>query len=154
MLSAKRASPEQFEEAQAELRGQMEAQAPEVRNVSEAAALGRARVFVFRGKRFRVPPVSYEDGLKLLDIAIRSDALAKRAISPDTVDEFRAVVRDAVEVLGRLARPWYLRWLPNPFRGATLDEVHAACFFFGRSRIGLPSGSRSATGASLHPSTT
>ena len=126
-------SPERFLEASAEFLA-FQGPPPEPRNIPEARLLTQPEVLRFRGKEYRYRPIPFEVGLDLLEISVAAQTVAEKVktggAGVETLIEYRKMVRRTAKIVGRIVRPWYLRWLPNPFRHADLGELQEALRFF------------------------
>lgn len=132
MIALKRASAEQFAAAQAELLGGLPS-LPPAANLLNALHLTEPETLRFRGREFRVAPISGLDGYRLMALAASFEAAQERDDPGQTRQRFRALLRE----LGRLARPpgwrgWLARLRPDPFRRANFREVQELMGFFGR----------------------
>ena len=116
---------------------------PQQVNIPEARMLTQPEVLHFRGKEYRYRPIPFEVGLDLLEISIQAQTVAEKvkagSAGAETLVQYRAMVRKTAAILGRIIRPWYLRWLPNPFRTADLGELQHALRFFARRGTNSPS---------------
>lgn len=127
--------PERFDEVQAALRAETEAQAPEMANVAAVASLSEVDLLEYRGRVLLVRPVSYLHGVKLQEIEQRLQKLAGTAET--TLSEVRSLLEEAIALFGEIVRPggirgWFFR---NPFRGATEAEIGALHAFFSACRM-------------------
>lgn len=125
-------SEAQLEQVQAELRHRERERGPQTANAGTVLALAEAGAVFFRGVPWRVPPVSYRDGIRLQQLGDRLAALAL-AGAPDAEQE--AVITEMVIAFRGLVRPvgWRRllgRLLPNPFRRASEAEVGQLLAFF------------------------
>lgn len=115
--------------------------APKPRNVLPTLlTLGAERVaFAFRGVAYELLPVSFDDGLRLvearaaIDVASHDDRL-----TPEVARDARRALRFVVTLAPRYIRPirwyrrlaWALRLRRNPYRRATEAEVGQLLGFF------------------------
>lgn len=110
--------------------------------VSEANARAilhavQERGLVFKGRRYRVPPVPFVPGLKLYQVRQRF----QEATEADDTDALLQAYREGARIMKRLIQPsrWYQRvvWalLPNPFLKASEGEWKATVDFFLASRM-------------------
>jgi hypothetical protein len=141
-----RVPPELMLEAHARARPNRPAPAargPAVVNVAPALAVagGGADELVFRGRTYRVPPTPFGEGLRLLEIAARIEALGEfREHGPVTMlAHLQTQMTAAMALCWSLVRPaWYprflWRWRRNPFLSADLEEVREILGFFGQRR--------------------
>ena len=128
-------SPERFLEASAAfLAEQGPQQTPEVFNTDAVVGLDGVRVLEYRGRRYVVPPVPFLEGMRLQRIIRDFDRMYN---DPDADDATGlALMRDAVALFAILVRrPWYARFLPNPFRRASDAEVGQLLHFFFMCRM-------------------
>lgn len=126
----------------------------EIANVGVALEVWTPIPLYFRGRRILPRPVSWEDGLRLLEAA---DALERwaRTDSGDLAT-LRTLFRRVADLCWIAARP---RWLPawaqrlrrNPFRRATEAELREVLRFFGRCRTISLVGYRSRTDQPRRP---
>ena len=128
-------SPERFLEASAAfLAEQGPQQAPEVLNTGAVVGLDGVRVLEYRGRRYAVPPVPYTAGLKLQQIVRTFERLANDPNASEA--DALATANEAVGLFASLVRrPWYARFLPNPFRRASDAEVGQLLHFFWMCRM-------------------
>lgn len=109
--------------------------APDVVNGIEAATIGDAAGFWYRGRRFVLPPIPYSDGLRLHEMTLRIAQASDMESIEDTM-------REAVEAFARLASPASVvrfvprRLRPNPFRKASEREIGQLLDFFWMRRTG------------------
>ena len=129
------------EQGRAELeRERGEAPLPIVRNLGLTLGLaGEPDVLEWHGRAYEVPPIPHEVGAELLDIQVRLAGMAKR---PDAeVTEFRALMSRATrDLYPRLIRRRFRRLRPNPFKGATIQEVGWLLGFFSACQMKPQSG--------------
>jgi hypothetical protein len=146
-------SPERLLEIQAEGAEEVAAAAtPTLRNVGLALNLDGDDVLRWRGREYAVPPVPWDEGVRLLDIQTELQRLTQ---TPDaSLAEFHTLLRRAVRLFPRLIRR-RLAWLrPNPFRRASGQEVGALLGFFSACQMKPPAGTHSGMGGgSRTPST-
>jgi len=108
-------------------------------NVGVAANMAAPLLFVFRNRMYRVPMLSYRDGIQLQELYIE---LAKAA---DDGEETREQLEDLAKLCDRaavmfptLCEPknglvrflWRRGWLRNPFLKATTSELAQLLGFF------------------------
>lgn len=126
--------------------GGVSREAPPVRNLDAVLELGDGFEFSFRGKRWEIPPVSFEDGARALALARWIDGITAR---PDslTVENYRDRVREAVSLIHSVVRPkgrlrrivYRLRGEKrSPFRTATDHELGVLIGFSWRRRTRSP----------------
>lgn len=124
---------------------EIERERPEVVNAGPAREIWMPRPLYYRGRRISPRPISWEDGLALLEAASALERWAKR---PDgDLDELRRLYREIVDLCWIVIRPrWMPRWLQrlrrNPFRRATETEIREVLAFLGRCRTISLVGSR------------
>ncbi len=104
-------------------------------NAEAATNVDGPVTFAFRGKQYVLPRVPFEEGVTLHELQFR---IAR----PESTEDYRGACREAVAIMGRLARRrgWRgrLRWLlPNPFRRASEGEISEVLDFFWLCRTGL-----------------
>lgn len=125
---------------------EVERERPAVVNAGPAREIWTPRPLYYRGRRIAPRPISWEDGLALLEAA---SALEQWARTPDgDLEELRRLYREIVELCWIAIRPrWMPRWLQrlrrNPFRRATETEIREVLAFLGRCRTISLVGSRS-----------
>lgn len=129
---------------------------PPLANQELLAALGATEILLFRGRRYRVPPVGFLDGLELGEAFERFNQIAN-ADAGDGV-ELLTKLRDAfdhlISIMVRLAVPmdppaerakggWFSRFRrkeapsePHPFSFASAREVADLAAFFWARRDG------------------
>jgi hypothetical protein len=140
---------------QARLAAELTDKSPEPVNRAYALALGGESILRFRGRVFRVPPISYPAGLRLQVLHVRLRKVAKGADTDGESDaslrELHAVLDEAARLCWSLCRPvslWdrlFWRWLSNPFLGAaSIQELGEIVGFFfecrTRSTVRLQAG--------------
>lgn len=108
---------------------------PETVNAEAATGIDRPVVFAFQGKPYVLRPIPWEDGVALHELQMRF-------LRPEGAADYRDACREAVALMGRLARcrgwrGWLRRVLPNPFRHASEKEVGEVLDFFWLCRTGL-----------------
>lgn len=121
-------------EGRRELERERAARPPAFANVENALHMAEPETLEYRGRRFRVPPVSAIGGLRLFSALERLHQAANEDAPPPVLF---AAYRGVLEEMRRLARPpgwrgwlWDLR--PNPFRRATPAEIRELANFFKR----------------------
>ena len=148
MIAIRRTPPAVMLERQARVAAAMaeaERERPEVVNAGPAREIWMPRPLYYRGRRISPRPISWEDGLALLEAASALERWAKR---PDgDLDELRRLYREIVDLCWIAIRPrWMPRWLQrlrrNPFRRATETEIREVLVFLGRCRTISLVGSR------------
>jgi hypothetical protein len=130
---------------------------PRVANLGTVRELNGPAPLPWGRRTYAIRPIQHEDGLDLLELALRLEAVFEGADSAEMLREYRAVVREITRRCWMLLRP---RWVPavlwrlrsNPFRRATLAEVRDILGFFGRCQTVSRVRHREATARS-HPST-
>ena len=119
---------------------------PQQRNVEEILSLGDVRYMGYRTRAYRVPPVPYKLGQRVLDTHIRVLTHAKKVARGGTKedsDQYFTELSYLVGLLWKHIRPtgkirrvlWHLGLLPNPFRRASEKEVNEITDFFLRGRM-------------------
>ncbi|MCA1789598.1 MAG: hypothetical protein LC667_07015 [Thioalkalivibrio sp.] len=116
-----------------------DAAAPQLANLRAARELDDGPgVLEFRGRAYRARPVSFADGMRLLERAAAVEHLAADPSRPGAIREYTREIRRTVNDCWRLLQPAWLRWTGlwrlrrNPFRAATLQEVQDLLGFTGR----------------------
>lgn len=133
-------SEERLAQVQAALASRGRASEPEVRNLGAVQDLSRPLPLEFRGRTYLVPPVPFVFGVRLVGLQERVRRLQDRPDSPESLDELRAILEEAVEIFPRLAYPagWrrlFWRIAPNPFRRASEFEIGELIGFFSGCRM-------------------
>lgn len=120
------------------------------RNVEEVLSLGDVRYFTFGHKGhyrgFRVPPVPFKLGQRVLDAHVTALRLAQQVAltgKQNLSDEYYAELDKLAGLLWKHIRPigkirrvlWRLRLLRNPFRSASEGEIKDVTAFFLRGRM-------------------
>lgn len=119
---------------------------PQQRNVEQILSLGDVRYMGYRNQAFRVPPVPYKLGQKVLDTHIRVLTHAKKVARGGTKedsDQYFTELSYLVGLLWKHIRPtgkmrrlfWHLGLLSNPFRQASEKEVNEVTDFFLKGRM-------------------
>lgn len=96
---------------------------------TEAARLAATRVFIFRGRRYRVPPVRWQLALEVLEVSeqlSRTPDPVKKAPMFERAAELSRRVAQPVNPVRRLLR----RVLPNDFLNGTPGQLKALLGFF------------------------
>jgi hypothetical protein len=87
-------------------------------------ALLDQRLVIYRGRKYRIPPLSFEDGVRVSQVL---DTLRLTASGSPSMEEVRALLRSAEDLCRVIYRPtgWarLWAWLVHPFRGASPREV-------------------------------
>lgn len=116
------------------------------RNVDTVLSLGDVRYMGYRNKAYRVPPVPYKLGQRVLDVQIKALGLAREVVqsgSKDPSDRFYKVMHELTGLLWQHIRPtgkikrvlWRLGLLRNPFRVASEAEINQITDFFLKGRM-------------------
>lgn len=110
---------------------------PRVANLDPSRELEGPAPLPWGTRTYAIRPIRHEDGLDLLELALRLEAVFEDGDPAEMLREYRRVVREITRRCWMLLRPrwvpaflWRLR--PNPFRRATLAEVKDILGFFGR----------------------
>lgn len=118
---------------------------PLLKNVEAALILADPAslelILPYRRRRFRVPPVSYRDGLALNALEVEL-AILERAkdIDAENLRKRLEILIDSVAIMWRLVRPigWWerltWRWRANPFEHAEAAELGRLFAFFCSAR--------------------
>lgn len=120
--------------------------APKQRNVEQVLSLGAVRFFTFRGRTYRIPPVPYKLGQKVLHL--HTDILADARLVAMTgerksadafyrkMDRLAKVLWTHIRPLGKMRRFfWRMGLMTNPFRGASEEEIREITDFFLQGRM-------------------
>lgn len=104
-------------------------------NFAPVLELREDTLLVFRGRMYRAPPVSFEDGLRLIELAALQTEVAKSNEAIEIARGINQIQRAAVKAFRRLCRP--IDWrrfcyplCPNPFRKSSMREVDELLGFF------------------------
>jgi hypothetical protein len=146
-------SPERLLEIQAEGAEEIAAAAtPTLRNVGLALNLDGDDVLHWRGREYAVPPVPWDEGVRLLDIQTKLQRLTQR---PDAeLSEYRLLMRQCVRLFPRLIRRRFAWLRPNPFRRASGQEIGSLLGFFSACQMKPPAGTQSGTPGGSRPHST
>lgn len=136
-----RLSPEALDAGQARLRAEYPElatppRAPTIENAGVGQAIAGVRILVFRGARYRVPPVPYAHGIALQALQGRLSALAGEPETEATLQQLLALLEEAAARFRALVTPVGLitrltwRWRTNPFWDASEDELATLLAFF------------------------
>lgn len=134
-MPVSRPTRERFREVQDLIDRHYTAEPPQVVNQAEAADIDEPAEKEFRGRAYVVPPIPFEDGLKLHKLQFLYHTPGAG------VDQVRMALRGMARLFWRLVQPkgrrpkWTLR---NPFKKMSEREIIAAADFFWRRRTGLP----------------
>lgn len=118
-----------------------EAAPPKPRNAAPLLhVLGGERVaFGFRGVAYEILPVSFDDGVRLVEARAALDAAADESrLTPEVARDARTALRFVASLAPRYMRPlrivrrllWHLGLRTNPYRRATEREVGQLLGFF------------------------
>lgn len=110
---------------------------PEVANIGPALEAWDPSPLYFRGRRIAARPISWDDGMRLLEAAADLERWAEDG--GRDLGVLRALYRRTVDLCWIALRPrWVPRWLqrirPNPFRRATETELGEILDFAARCR--------------------
>lgn len=119
---------------------------PQERNVEHVLTLGEMRYVSYRNRTFRIRPVPFKLGERVLDLKIKILADAKQvaktgARAPaeafyDKLDQMAKLLWMHMQPIGKVRRlMWHLGMLRNPFRNATETELIAIVDFFLQGRM-------------------
>lgn len=145
---------------------------PPIGNQELLAAVDATEILLFRGHRYRVPPVGFTDGLALSEAFDRFEQLSKDNESDGValLTQLRDAFDQLISIMVRLAIPMdpapdrgVRRWLtpfrrqppapPHPFSYASVREVADLSAFFWARRLGSTVQSPSRTRYLPKPST-
>ncbi len=110
-------------------------------NMRAAREITERSEFPFRGRMYPVRPVPFNDGLRLLELAVvMEEAGTGEGGHRKRMLQLRRAVHEVVDLCWSLQCP---RWLPrfiwrlrrNPFRSASLEEVREIVGFSGQRRM-------------------
>lgn len=127
MVMFSRADDDTIRAAHEAYYGARKAAAPiRVRNAQAMVALGEHRPLRWRSHAYRVPPLPWKDGARLLVIS-QALATGEGAERERACKLARAMMHGLVQVrrFGRWVRP-----VLNPFRAASIDELRQLADFF------------------------
>lgn len=119
---------------------------PEQRNVEAVLSLGATRYITYRNRTYRIPPVPFKLGQKVLDLNIKILADAKHVALTGQdaaaqsfykkMDQMARVLWTHVQPIGKFSRMlWRLGLKRNPFRQASEAEMKAIIDFFLQGRM-------------------
>lgn len=119
---------------------------PEHRNVEQVLSLGDVRYILFGGRVFRVPPVPFKLGERVLDSHTRLIMYAKEVAmtgKKEPTDKFYRQMVIQAKLLWKHMRPsgkinrmlWRLGLMRNPFREASEKEITELTDFFLQCRM-------------------
>lgn len=122
---------------------------PPVANQTIARQIPDDVNFVFRGKKLRVRPLPFEDGLKLMELAALVEEIVGmlksggQMANPGTFVAYRTILVEILTITHNLLRPRFVprflwRFRPNIFRKATQQEVLEILRFCGRCQMISP----------------
>lgn len=139
MIAINRVSPESMAAAHNRVAAARVAkdQGPAFVNAGPAREIWQPRPLYYRGRKIAPRPISWEEGLALLETAAELEQWA-RSKGEDLV-HLRRLYRRLVDLCWMCARPrgmprWVQRLRRNPFRRATEQELQELLRFFGRCR--------------------
>jgi hypothetical protein len=116
------------------------------RNVEQILAIGSTRYITFRNRTFRIPPLPYKLGQRVLDLHIKILADAKQvAMTGDkkAMDAFYKKQGQMAKLLWSHIRPmgkirrllWRIGGMRNPFKQASEAEMKQITDFFLQGRM-------------------
>lgn len=119
---------------------------PQQRNVEAVLSLGDVRYFSYRNRAYRVPPVPFKLGQRVLDSHTKVLAYARQVVETgkkDSMDAFYRQMAVHVGLLWKHIRPtgkvrramWHMGLMRNPFRSASEAEVKEVTDFFLQGRM-------------------
>jgi hypothetical protein len=114
---------------------------PATRNVEQVLSLGSDRFVTFGAGTYRIPPVPYKLGHRVLDQQVKVLAHAKQVAltgQKKPMDEFYRASDELAKLLWKHVRPlgkarrllWRVGLMPNPFRSASEAELKEITDFF------------------------
>lgn len=127
-------------------RGTVPQRRPEQKNVEQVLAIGAVRYITFHDRTFRIPPVPFRLGQRVLQVYVQSNEHA-RAVALSGKKEYTDKFYQDLELLAKLMwqhiRPvgkirrffWRIGLMRNPFRKASEGEMRAICDFFLQDRM-------------------
>lgn len=142
--------PERFEQVQAALREELAAQrasAPEPVNEAHARSLYAGHEVPFRDTAYHVPPLSWEDGMRMGDLSVRIDEAVKQAREHGCRRPYRKAMKAMLRFMwSRTAPPGWRRLVrrfqPNPFMRAGPEEIKELARGFERRLTSSPRDGR------------
>lgn len=133
-------------ERYAEMYGDAPQSAPPQKNgraALQAIGLASALRFEFRDQEYDLLPVSFADGIRLVEAREAIERIgardAREGFELDTAEGYIAALRTVVGLTRNYVRPvagpayrffWNRGWVPNPFRSATEAELGTLLGFF------------------------
>jgi hypothetical protein len=116
------------------------------RNVEVVLSLGDVRYIEYRTRAYRIPPVPFKRGQRVLDTYTRALTYAKEVTTTGKKEQADAFYREMSKLVGLLwqhIRPtgtikrslWYVGLLRNPFRDASEAEIKQITDFFLQGRM-------------------
>ena len=118
---------------------------PAPRNVRPVLWLTDPFRIPFRGRLWEIPPVSFDDGARVLEYLAWIDGIKE---DPDRfVTEYRTKMREVTRLIWRCVRPYWSRWarirwrlglMKNPWRTASMEELGEILGFFWMRRMMSP----------------
>lgn len=117
---------------------------PSPRNLRPVVFLTDPFRIPFRGRMWEIPPVSFEDGIKVLELVTWFQEA--RENPGGALSQYRTQMRRAIHLIRKLVRPerglvrrlrWRLRLHRNPWRTATHEELGEILGFFWMRRTTL-----------------
>jgi hypothetical protein len=122
-----------------------------LRNIGLALNLNGDDVLHWRGRSYTVPPIPWDEGVRLLEIQTELHRLTQD--DGASLTEYRLLLRRAVRLFPRLIRRPFSWLRPNPFRKASGQELGTILGFFSACQMKPPAGAQSEMGASPRQST-
>lgn len=118
---------------------------PQQRNVEQVLSLGSVRYITYRDRTYRIPPVPYKLGQKVLDLYVKILADAKQVALTGQqgpadafykkMDRMATLLWSHIRPVGKIRRMfWRLKLTKNPFRSASEEEMKAITDFFLQGR--------------------
>ncbi len=122
-------SDEQMAAVQADLLRQADREQPPFANVDVTTTLHDDGELIYRGRRFRVPPIPYRQGVRLQALDLEWRTLGAHEPTPDVLAAIQHVVAAMLTLFaGLVARRW---WQARaPFVDAELEEIRDLRDFF------------------------
>lgn len=114
---------------------------PRFRNGLAVRELNASGVFIYRGRRYLVPPLPYPAGAELMEMAVRVKEIRAESVSADSLAEVRDILTRCAALYHANARPMsFLRrllkpFLANPFASMSEQEAGQLLDFFSDARM-------------------
>jgi len=109
----------------------------------QAVGAGAGLRFEFQGREYELRPVSFEDGIRLVEAREAIEKIgnreAREGFDLETAEGYIRALKTVVACTHRYVRPaagplhrffWKRGWMPNPFRSATEAELGTLLGFF------------------------